>query len=346
MVTLDIAVVGGGPAGGATALCLARMGWRVAIFESTAFDTERFGETLPPEINPVLRRLNVWEPFLASSPLESPGVVSTWGSAIPVEADFVTNAFGCGWHINRRLFDQALCHQAVAEGATLFVNRRMNWKQRGCGWEADNIHANFLVDATGRHGLMPGGRTTRVREDSMLAVVMHLSDGRHALRDQRTWIEAVPSGWWYSTLLPDGSGLAMFFTGAEIYREFGISIQEQLQAAPLVRSRLRDSRVAPIEIVYAPSGHSQTMFGTSWAAVGDSASSYDPLSGQGIFKALRQGESLAQSINALLCGDPHALELYAAQVRAQFDVYAERRQQLYSAERRWRHNPFWKRRGC
>lgn len=55
----DIAVVGGGPAGAATALCLARGGWRIALLERRSLDQARAGETLPPEINPVLRSLGV-----------------------------------------------------------------------------------------------------------------------------------------------------------------------------------------------------------------------------------------------------------------------------------------------
>lgn len=100
----DIAVVGGGPAGAATALCLARGGWRIALLERRSLDQARAGETLPPEINPVLRNLGLWETFLSQSPLESPGVVSIWGSPVLSEVDFAGNPFGCGWHVDRKRF--------------------------------------------------------------------------------------------------------------------------------------------------------------------------------------------------------------------------------------------------
>ena len=79
----DAAVVGGGPAGATVALCLARRGWKVCLFETTAFDGERYGETLPPEINPLLRELGVFDEFRALAPLESPGMVSVWGGPPP-----------------------------------------------------------------------------------------------------------------------------------------------------------------------------------------------------------------------------------------------------------------------
>src|SRR5262252_518354 len=75
----DAVVIGGGPAGAIVALALARRGWNVCLFESTAFDGERYGETLPPEINPRLRELGLFDQFRAMNPLESPGIVSDWG---------------------------------------------------------------------------------------------------------------------------------------------------------------------------------------------------------------------------------------------------------------------------
>src|SRR4051812_31756484 len=113
---LDFLVAGGGPAGATVGLCLARAGARVAILEATSYDGERFGETVPPEINPVLRELGLWDAFLSLSPAVSPGIVSAWGDA-PVEQDFVGNPHGEGWRVNRNVFDAMLLDQARRAGA-------------------------------------------------------------------------------------------------------------------------------------------------------------------------------------------------------------------------------------
>jgi flavin-dependent dehydrogenase len=338
----DIAVVGGGPAGAATALCLARSGWRVAVLERRSFDQPAAGETLPPEINPVLRSLGLWETFLSQSPLESPGIVSIWGSSVPSELDFTENAFGCGWHVDRKRFDQMLCRQAVNAGAKLFLNSDVAFARRTGCWQAGDFCAKFLVDATGRNGLLLEGKRDREKEDSLLAIVLRLSNWKRQPQDLRTCIEATPAGWWYSTLLPGQDAVAMFFTGAELYRKVGISITEQLQAASLTRRRLEGGCVEEARVVHAPSGRRKNIFGAGWVAVGDSASSYDPLSGRGVFKALRHGQAAAQAIDAQLRGDPEGINGYAARVKQEFEQYASQRSKYYSLEQRWADEPFWR----
>jgi flavin-dependent dehydrogenase len=342
----DIAVVGGGPAGAVTALCLARRGWRVAVLERGSFDQPRTGETLPPEINPVLRGLGLWEAFLSQAPLESPGIVSVWGSSVPSEVDFADSPFGCGWHVDRKRFDRMLCREAVAAGAKLFLNSAVTLTRRAGLWEAGEVCARFLVDAMGRNGLLVEHERDRDQEDSLLAIVLPLSKCRAEPQDLRTCIEAAPAGWWYSTWLPERVGVAMFFTGSEVYREVGISITEQLRAASLTRWRLGQGCLGEPRIVHTPSGLRKHVFGADWVAVGDSASSYDPLSGRGIFKALRHGQAAARAIDSQLRGDPAGIDRYSAQVKQQFEQYARQRSRYYSLERRWGDEPFWRARRC
>jgi flavin-dependent dehydrogenase len=338
----DIAVAGSGPAGAVTALCLARRGWRVAVLECRSFNQLRVGETLPPEINPVLRSLGLWEAFLSQLPLESPGTISIWGSSVPSEVDFTDNPFGCGWHVDRERFDRMLCREAVSAGAKLFLHAGGTCARKQGGWRAGELHAKFLVDATGRNGLLVDGERQREQEDALLAIVLRISNWRSQPQDLRTCIEATPAGWWYSASLPDGMGVAMFFTGAEVYRETGISMTEQLRAASLTRQRLREGWSEEPRIVHTPSGQRKNVFGTDWVAVGDSASSYDPLSGRGIFKALRHGQAAARAIDAQLRGHPEAIERYGAQVKQEFEQYARQRSSYYSLEERWVDEPFWR----
>jgi flavin-dependent dehydrogenase len=70
------------------------------------------------------------------------------------------------------------------------------------------------------------------------------------------------------------------------------------------------------------------------------ASCYDPLSGRGIFKALRHGAAAAKAV----LGGEGAIAAYAEKVRAEFESYARQRRVYYAAERRWEASGFWQRR--
>jgi flavin-dependent dehydrogenase len=334
----DVLIAGGGPAGAVTGVCLIRAGARVAIVEATAYDTDRYGETLPPEINPVLRELGLWDAFRALGPAAAPGIVSAWGSSNAVEQDFVSNPHGSGWRVDRNAFDAMLLREAERAGARVFTNRRVGTPERADGaWRLDEIAARVLVDATGRNGLKLEDRNEREIDDVLLAIVLVIAYDGGAPTDGRTCIETTPAGWWYSGALPDGTVMAMFFTDPEEYGE-GIVIGDQLFGAPLTRGRLAGGRIARSSVVHAPSSCRKTLFGDGWLAAGDSASCYDPLSGRGIFKALRHGAQAAQAVAAGSTGD------YARIVRQEFDAYVRQRREYYAAERRWENSGFWARR--
>lgn len=84
--------------------------------------------------------------------------------------------------------------------------------------------------------------------------------------------------------------------------------------------------------------------GTGWLAVGDAAQSYDPLSGQGVVKALESGLAAAATIATHRAGDPLALDRFASAADIEFQQYQARRVDYYSREARWSDSVFWQRR--
>lgn len=329
----DVAVAGGGPAGAITALCLARRGKRVALFEATHFRGERFGETLPPEINPVLHELGILDSFLRLSPLEAHGIISVWGDNSRHEQDFLSNAHGCGWHVDRNRFDAMLCHLAAEAGVVFFEGQRARPVPQAGGWRFGEISADFLVDASGRNGLRASQDHTWEFDDRLLAVSVRTESD--SVAELRTIIETTSLGWWYSSPIPGKQVIAMFFTSPKVYSEQGIALGEQLEAAPLTAARLENARIVATRVVHAPSACRAVIYGENWLAVGDSASCYDPLAGRGIFKAFRHGMAAAEAIIDRKPGE------YQTRVRHEFSEYASQRRGFYASERRWPDSPFW-----
>ena len=93
----------------------------------------------------------------------------------------------------------------------------------------------------------------------------------------------------------------------------------------------------------AGSGRLEPAAGDGWLAVGDAASTFDPLSGQGILKGLRGGTCAAYAISDHLRGDAQALAKYRAYVEREFESYLDTRADFYALERRWPESPFWRR---
>jgi flavin-dependent dehydrogenase len=94
----------------------------------------------------------------------------------------------------------------------------------------------------------------------------------------------------------------------------------------------------------APSYLLDRVAGARWLAVGDAAAAYDPLSAQGIHKALADGLKAAETIAAALASDTDIAPAYAASIGDSFEEYRTNRNFFYRLETRWAGSSFWQRR--
>jgi flavin-dependent dehydrogenase len=82
--------------------------------------------------------------------------------------------------------------------------------------------------------------------------------------------------------------------------------------------------------------------GADWIAAGDAASRFDPLSSQGITKALRSGVFASYAIgDQLAAGDNRGLRRYDRFIHSEFLHYLRTRKEVYRGEQRWPQNEFW-----
>jgi flavin-dependent dehydrogenase len=79
--------------------------------------------------------------------------------------------------------------------------------------------------------------------------------------------------------------------------------------------------------------------------VGDAASCFDPVSGQGIVKALRGGVFASYAIgDALRDGKQSPLVRFRSYLEREFMTYSQTLNQYYAMEQRWPDSRFWHRR--
>jgi 2-polyprenyl-6-methoxyphenol hydroxylase-like FAD-dependent oxidoreductase len=161
----DVVILGGGPAGAATALSLRSHApdLSVALIEQTNYHAMRIGETLPPAVRPLLERIGVWQSFLAEDHLPAYGTCAAWGSDALHENEFFFQPAQRGFHLDRRRFDAMLAREAANRGVALyrdskFLNSQLDGSKHfrlaiNQGGENKPIDAAFVVDATGRQAV-------------------------------------------------------------------------------------------------------------------------------------------------------------------------------------------------
>lgn len=84
--------------------------------------------------------------------------------------------------------------------------------------------------------------------------------------------------------------------------------------------------------------------GDRWLAVGDAASTFDPVSSHGIFKSLRSGIVASYAIRDHFEGRGPWLERYEFLHTQEYAEYKTTCAAIYRRERRWPTSPFWRRR--
>lgn len=340
MSEVDLAIAGGGIAGCALAIAMARAGWSVVVLERDLAPRTRPGEMLSPAARAPLTALGLWPRFTSDEHQPCFEIRAAWGNQQPGRNDFLFNPYGHGWHLDRAKFVSMLWDTAEAAGARLHrgvtvadaVRNASGWR---LVWDGGNVRARFLADATGRARRVLRGLPVASRQHDRLICWYGCLPMLEA-DDATTWIEADSGGWWYSMPVPGGHMALAYLTD---------SPSRPPKCPPgLTRRRLGDlstwwPRAAP-----ASSSSPAMAAGTGWIALGDSAAAHDPLSGRGIVHALTSASRAAEAVSHALMGDDGALITYAAMQRRAFDEYLMRRRWYYQAETRWPEREFWWRR--
>ncbi|HYN05944.1 MAG TPA: tryptophan 7-halogenase [Vicinamibacterales bacterium] len=364
MATLDVdvAVIGGGPAGAAAALTLLRYSaLRVALVERSSYEDWRPGEALSPAVMPLLRYLDAGHLLETHGHLASHGTAAAWGTPGLISRDFLFTGQGPGWHLDRAVFDRALGGLVAERGGTVLLAATIvqatfsadRWRlevRRDPEMRPQTVTAGFVIDATGRRAAFArrlGAR--RTVHDRLFAVAGLCRFAGAPPRNTFTIVESGPLGWWYSARLPDGRMVVALMTDADLVRERHLQTSSTwwtlLQTTKHTRARLAGAVIdQPPVICPAFSQILRPIAADRWVAAGDAAVGFDPLSAMGIGYAITSGIHAARAVHDALTAGGTLLSAYGGGVERHYARYLARQRAYYMMERRWPDAPFWTRR--
>ncbi len=339
MPTYDIAIIGAGPAGSATASLLAGRGFKVLLIDRAEFPRSKpCGEYVSPEARRLLDNLLQPGTLEQEQPalLEGMRVVSPNGTSF--HGYFNTaqrfNAYSDrGIALPRTVLDHHLVRAAERNGATLLERtaleslgavirsrRSLSLRQKE---QRTQVAARLVVGADGLQsrvakqlGLMRRGSLRRI------ALVTHASGvaGMGAVGE----MHVTRSG--YVGLAPVGRGLTNVSVVAELRAVRGKPadwFEWFIRSVPEVRDRLAHAEyVGPLRGAGPFARRSLRASSERAVLVGDAADFYDPFTGEGVYAALRGAELLATTLERQLEADRLAAADLAAYDRARRREFA------------------------
>lgn len=338
----DVLVLGGGPAGAAAAIGLAKLGHHVAViaaprpFDACEGLSERTLEGLrragctgaASRLGPPMRRHAAWNGVASNANREALA--------------------------DRRVFDAALLEDMAAAGVSVIAGRAARPTGTGAGWQLEGraadgsglqLTAPFLIEARGRAA--PAGGVQRSSGPATTAL-LHCRQGPKL--PPAAGVVPFPNGWAWMARLADGRRyvqLAVSSAPGRLPHRGGLAAHFERLLARVPEAAAWFGGAAPAGPVAArtasPLLHPAPV-GARHLRIGDAALAVDPLSGNGLFQALSTGLMAVAVVNTLLRrpGDSKlAAGFYRERVTDTFWRFARIGRDFYRQETRWPDAPFW-----
>ena len=340
---VDVAIIGGGPAGAAVGALAAAAGHRVLVFERQAFPRFQIGESLVPAVNLTLAKLGVLERMDQLGFPRKHGVqfFSPSGPSRPFYFSEVSDPrMHQTWQVLRSDFDAMLLDNAVRAGAEVVSETQVvgveTSGERVAGVKVRDaagervVAAKVVVDASGQQGVLAQRMGGRVHIEGLhnTAVYAHyqgavLDTGMDA---GSTLIYRIGHGCWLWFIpLPDVVSIGLVAPARQI-STFGKAPAEMLDAAIAVceplQARLASARrTNEVRAVRDSSYRAVRDGGDGWILVGDALGFIDPIYSTGLFLTMFSAELAADAISAELGGRGQGLAGYSKDYQAAFDRF-------------------------
>ena len=330
--TVDVAIIGAGPAGSCLATFLAREGRDVLMIEKANFPRFHVGESLTGVAGQVLESLGLNDQLDAKEfPLK--GGVKVIGQGAKTE--FFVPVLQDTYQVRRSEFDAILVEHAEAQGARRVTGRVVGVirddldRVRGVEYldpegERRSVHCRYVADASGQSITLSklnvaGQRYLNSEYDKQVALFTHIEGAQRdpGQMGNNTFIfyDKVHHWAWFIPVSPTVTSVGVVMPG-EAYAPLG-GKEEAMRWGlehinPDLWKRVRGRAwTEPVRGAFNFSYHIDPFAGDGWLCVGDAHGFVDPIFSFGVSIAMQEAAEASRRITAVLEGASWQTEMTA-----------------------------------
>ena len=319
MAHIDVAIIGGGPAGSTAGTFLRKHGTdpRVLILERETFPREHVGESQLPGASRILDEMGCWDKVEAANFPIKVGATYKWGRSeelwdfdfVPVErvsseprpGRYEGERRGLAFQVDRSVYDTILLDHAASVGCEVRQNARVvrvdREGDRVTGLELDSgerVEARHYLDASGHSGVLRRAMGIAAEPATGLQNIAIWDYWRNAewaetigAGGTRVQVISVGYGWiWFIPLGPDRTSVGLIVP-AEYYRAQGVrpedlyvrALGEDARLAGLIANATREGK---LETTKDWSFLAERHSGENWMLVGEASGFADPILAAGM----------------------------------------------------------------
>ena len=339
MKHFDVAIIGAGPAGSSAAIQLAAKGYSVALLDKEQFPREKLcGDFLNPVNWPMLRQLKMEREILARSHEKVTTFHFTSFSGEEAEVPLPTSKDGTVFGLGLRRFDldYVLLKKAESEGVVDFQECKLiELKRESQSWLLRFDRAGMIEELQARVLIGADGRNSWVAHHLGLADPAAMQ-GRSVGFQFRLKCTNRSTGKVEIHVFPGGYAGVVGLDGDTV--TLGLAIEKHrlpdgrpeqsllksiLPQNPWLKEMLRNGSVSEMRSTYPVYFPPRRAYADGVLLVGDAARVSEPVTGEGIYFALKSGVFAARTVDeAFQMSDFSAVRLrsYQRDCRSAFAV--------------------------
>jgi len=339
MKHFDVAIIGAGPAGSSAAIQLAAKGYSVALLDKEQFPREKLcGDFLNPVNWPMLRELKMEREILARSHEKVTTFHFTSFSGEEAEVPLPTGKDGTVFGLGLRRFDldYVLLKKAESEGVVDFQECKLiELKRESQSWLLRFDRAGMIEELQARVLIGADGRNSWVAHHLGLADPAAMQ-GRSVGFQFRLKCTNRSTGKVEIHVFPGGYAGVVGLDGDTV--TLGLAIEKHrlpdgrpeqsllksiLPQNPWLKEMLRNGSVSEMRSTYPVYFPPRRAYADGVLLVGDAARVSEPVTGEGIYFALKSGVFAAKTVDeAFQMSDVSAVRLrsYQRDCRSAFAV--------------------------